>query len=83
MMENQAQYNRQVAGVQDPPKGTYEDTWTGGETPPSRASAIKNPVTRPQMRNEVKKERGQIKRKIDMFLLAIEAKLHPCRSCSL
>ena len=53
MMENQAKYNRQVAGVQDPPQGTYGDTWTGGETPPSRPSAAKNPVTRPQMRNEV------------------------------
>merc|ERR1719278_690442 len=52
MMENQAKYNRQVAGVQDPPQGTYGDTWTGGETPPSRPSAAKNPVTRPQMRNE-------------------------------
>ena len=60
MMENQAQYNRQVAGVQDPPKGTYGDTWTGGETPPSRPAAIKNPVTRPQMRNEVMNETGQL-----------------------
>ena len=57
MMENQAQHNRQLAGVQDPPKGTYGDTWTGGETtPPTRPSSTyiaKNPVTRPQTQNQV------------------------------
>jgi len=52
MMENQAQYNRQVAGVPDPPKGTYGDTWAGSEAPPSRQSIAKNPVTRPQIQTQ-------------------------------
>ena len=57
MMENQAQYNRQVAGVQDPPKGTYGDTWSGSQAePPSRQSIAKNPVTRPQIQTQVQSD---------------------------
>ena len=75
MMENQAQYNRQVAGVPDPPKGTYGDTWSGSEAPPSRQSIAKNPVTRPQIQTQVQSDRGCHRIKEELIFLRISPSL--------